>query len=285
MRIPETTSEFAVNASNERFWEPPVRRYVAKNAWPGHGPARAASISTCDGSPRWWPTCTGSCCAAASTCIRATARTRAKAGRLRLLYEANPAAMLIEQAGGAASTGRERILEVVAPHDDPPADQPDHGHPARGRAPRRLPRRPSIGASPPCSGRRCSTPVRSVPHGLMAKDLRSMSALHPVISVTGSSGAGTTTVKHTFDQIFQARGDSRRSSSRGTPSTASIAPRCGPGWTDSSRKGSATISAISAPRPISSPNSRPCSGTTAGRGGPAGCANICTTTKRPHPSD
>jgi fructose-1,6-bisphosphatase I len=35
-----------------------------------------------------------------------------KAGKLRLMYEANPMAMLVEQAGGAATTGRERILDV-----------------------------------------------------------------------------------------------------------------------------------------------------------------------------
>ncbi len=39
---------------------------------------------------------------------------RGKGGKLRLMYEANPMAMLVEQAGGAASTGRERILDVHA---------------------------------------------------------------------------------------------------------------------------------------------------------------------------
>jgi len=39
-------------------------------------------------------------------------RDPAKPGRLRLLYEANPMAMIVEQAGGAASTGRQRILDV-----------------------------------------------------------------------------------------------------------------------------------------------------------------------------
>ena len=58
LHIPEETSEFAINASNERFWEAPVQRYV-EECMPAR-PVRAARISTCAGSPRWWPRCTAS---------------------------------------------------------------------------------------------------------------------------------------------------------------------------------------------------------------------------------
>ena len=58
MRIPERHREFAINASNERFWEPPVQRYVDECLAGQAGPRGATS--TCAGSPRWWPRCTAS---------------------------------------------------------------------------------------------------------------------------------------------------------------------------------------------------------------------------------
>jgi len=111
LRVPEQTSEFAINASNERFWEPPVMRYVAE-CKAGHSGVRG-----CDFNMRW-------IAALVADVHRILARggvflyprdTRepVRPGRLRLLYEANPMAMLVEQAGGAASTGRGRILDVV----------------------------------------------------------------------------------------------------------------------------------------------------------------------------
>jgi len=69
MMIPQEASEFAINASNERFWEPPVKRYVA-------AAARAARTSTCAGSHPWSPRCIASSFAADFSCIRRTARTR-----------------------------------------------------------------------------------------------------------------------------------------------------------------------------------------------------------------
>jgi len=110
MRIPETTREFAINASNERFWEPPVRRYVEECVQGKAGP-RAADFNM-----RW-----------IASLVAETHRILmrggvfmyprdnkdpSKPGRLRLLYEANPIGMLIEQAGGKATTGHRRILEV-----------------------------------------------------------------------------------------------------------------------------------------------------------------------------
>ncbi|UNB49917.1 class 1 fructose-bisphosphatase [Mycolicibacterium sp. YH-1] len=111
IRIPTTTGEFAINASNQRFWEPAVQRYVSECLAGRSGPRGR------DFNMRW-----------VASLVAETHRimTRggvflyprdskepAKAGRLRLLYEANPMAFLIEQAGGAATTGRQRILDVV----------------------------------------------------------------------------------------------------------------------------------------------------------------------------
>jgi fructose-1,6-bisphosphatase I / sedoheptulose-1,7-bisphosphatase len=111
IRIPRHASEFAINASNRRFWEPAVRRYFDECLTGRSGPRHK------DFNMRW-----------VASLVAETHRilTRggvflyprdtkdpAKPGRLRLLYEANPVSFLIEQAGGAASTGRERVLDVV----------------------------------------------------------------------------------------------------------------------------------------------------------------------------
>jgi fructose-1,6-bisphosphatase I / sedoheptulose-1,7-bisphosphatase len=111
LRIPERTCEFAINASNSRFWEPAVKRYVDECMAGQTGPRGA------DFNMRW-----------IASLVAETHRILmrggvflyprdrkdpARAGRLRLLYEASPISMLIEQAGGAASTGRSRLLDVV----------------------------------------------------------------------------------------------------------------------------------------------------------------------------
>jgi fructose-1,6-bisphosphatase len=110
MRIPDTACEFAINASNERFWEPPVRRYVTECLQGKAGP-RAIDFNM-----RWIASLVAE---VHRILIRGgvymyprDSKDPSKAGRLRLLYEASPMAMLIEQAGGAASTGRERILTI-----------------------------------------------------------------------------------------------------------------------------------------------------------------------------
>ena len=111
MRIPEATSEFAVNASNARFWEPPVRRYVDECIDGNSGPRGV------DFNMRWIASMVAE---VHRILIRGglfmyprDTKDPAKPGRLRLLYEASPMAMIVEQAGGAASTGRERILDVA----------------------------------------------------------------------------------------------------------------------------------------------------------------------------
>ncbi len=110
MRIPETTREFAINASNERFWEPPVRRYVEECIQGKAGPRGA------DFNMRWIASMVAE---VHRILIRGglfmyprDTKDPSKPGRLRLMYEANPMSMIVEQAGGAASTGRERILDV-----------------------------------------------------------------------------------------------------------------------------------------------------------------------------
>ncbi len=111
LRVPETTREFAVNASNERFWERPVRRYVDECIAGRSGPREA------DFNMRWIASLVAE---VHRILIRGglfmypkDTKEPAKPGRLRLLYEANPMAMLIEQAGGRASTGRERVLDIA----------------------------------------------------------------------------------------------------------------------------------------------------------------------------
>lgn len=110
LRIPADTSEFAINASNERFWEPPVKRYISECLAGASGP-RAKDFNM-----RWIASLVAE---VHRILLRGglflypkDSKDTALAGHLRLLYEANPMALLIEQAGGAASTGRGRILEV-----------------------------------------------------------------------------------------------------------------------------------------------------------------------------
>jgi len=110
MRIPESTGEFAINASNERFWEPPVKRYVAECLAGRSGPRQR------DFNMRWLASLVADTYRILTRggvfLYPADTREPRQAGRLRLLYECNPVAFLIEQAGGRASTGRERILDV-----------------------------------------------------------------------------------------------------------------------------------------------------------------------------
>ena len=111
MRIPEEASEFAINSANERFWEPPVKRYVSECLAGRSGPRGK------DFNMRW---IASQVAEVHRILVRGglfmsprDSKDPARPGRLRMLYEANPLAMLVEQAGGAASTGRERILEVA----------------------------------------------------------------------------------------------------------------------------------------------------------------------------
>ncbi|GHA87151.1 class 1 fructose-bisphosphatase [Cognatilysobacter bugurensis] len=110
MRIPEDTKEFAVNMSNQRHWEAPMQAYVADLLAGKAGPRGK------DFNMRW----VASMVADVHRILTRggifsyplDAKCAEKGGKLRLMYEANPMALLVEQAGGAASTGRQRMLEV-----------------------------------------------------------------------------------------------------------------------------------------------------------------------------
>jgi fructose-1,6-bisphosphatase I/sedoheptulose-1,7-bisphosphatase len=111
MTIPGEAREFAINASNERFWEPPVRRYVDECVAGRAGPRGS------DFNMRWIASLVAE---VHRILVRGgvfmyprDGRDPSRPGRLRLLYEAAPMAFIVEQAGGAASTGRERLLDVV----------------------------------------------------------------------------------------------------------------------------------------------------------------------------
>lgn len=110
MRIPEETAEYAINASNSRHWYPPVRRYISELEAGKEGP-RGKNFNM-----RW----IASMVADVHRILNrggifmypADAREPGKPGKLRLMYEANPMSLIIEQAGGAATDGRQRILDI-----------------------------------------------------------------------------------------------------------------------------------------------------------------------------
>ncbi|HEX8011154.1 MAG TPA: class 1 fructose-bisphosphatase [Casimicrobiaceae bacterium] len=110
LTIARATSEFAINASNSRFWEPAVKRYVEECLAGKSGPRGK------DFNMRWIASLVAE---THRILLRGgvflyprDTRDPAQPGRLGLLYEANPIAFIVEQAGGRASTGRERVLDV-----------------------------------------------------------------------------------------------------------------------------------------------------------------------------
>ncbi len=111
VRIPEDTKEFAINMSNRRFWEAPVQRYVEEMTAGREGPLGK------DYNMRWVASMVADVHRIMTRggifMYPLDEKVRAKGGKLRLMYEANPMAFLVEQAGGAATTGRQRILEIA----------------------------------------------------------------------------------------------------------------------------------------------------------------------------
>ncbi len=111
IRVPHDTQEFAINSSNSRFWEPPVKRYVDECMAGRSGPRGK------DFNMRWIASMVAD---AHRILMRGgvflyprDTKDPTKPGRLRLLYEANPIAFLMEQAGARASTGRQPLLGVT----------------------------------------------------------------------------------------------------------------------------------------------------------------------------
>lgn len=110
LTISASTQEFAVNMSNQRFWQPPVQRYIEECIAGKSGPRGK------DFNMRWVATMVAE---VHRLLVRGgvflyplDSRSVGRGGRLRLLYEANPMGWLVEQAGGLASTGHRNILEV-----------------------------------------------------------------------------------------------------------------------------------------------------------------------------
>jgi fructose-1,6-bisphosphatase I / sedoheptulose-1,7-bisphosphatase len=109
IRIAADCREFAINSSNSRFWEPPIKRYVDECLAGKTGPRGA------DFNMRW----IASLVAEAHRILMRggvfmypkDTKDAVRPGRLRLLYEANPIGFIVEQAGGRASTGRRKVLE------------------------------------------------------------------------------------------------------------------------------------------------------------------------------
>jgi len=106
--IPAETREFAINASNARHWNAPTKRYIEECLAGKDGPRGK------DFNMRWVASMVADVyrilCRGGIFLYPTDARY--KEGRLRLMYEANPMALIVEQAGGAATNGRQRILDI-----------------------------------------------------------------------------------------------------------------------------------------------------------------------------
>ena len=111
VHIPEDTKEFAINMSNMRHWDQPVKRYIDECLQGKEGPRGK------DFNMRW----IASMVADVHRILTRGGvfmypwdkREPEKAGKLRLMYEANPMGFIVEQAGGAATNGQQRILDIA----------------------------------------------------------------------------------------------------------------------------------------------------------------------------
>jgi len=110
VKIPEDTKEFAINMSNMRHWEAPMKRYIDECLAGEDGP-RGKNFNM-----RWVAAMVADVhrilCRGGVFMYPWDKREPHKPGKLRLMYEANPMSWLIEQAGGMATNCRERILDI-----------------------------------------------------------------------------------------------------------------------------------------------------------------------------
>jgi len=110
MQIPAETKEFAINTSNARHWEPPVKRYVDEMLAGKTGPLGK------DFNMRWIASMVADVhrvlTRGGTFMYPRDAREPDKPGKLRLMYEANPMSFLVEQAGGLSTNGHRRILDL-----------------------------------------------------------------------------------------------------------------------------------------------------------------------------
>lgn len=113
IKIPERTNEYSINASYQRHWFSPVRRYIDEVLAGATGPRQK------DFNMRWAGAMVGDVhrilCRGGIFMYPSDEKLASggKAGKLRLLYEASPMGFIMEQAGGVASTGTERIVEIA----------------------------------------------------------------------------------------------------------------------------------------------------------------------------
>ncbi|MFZ3183296.1 MAG: class 1 fructose-bisphosphatase [Pseudomonas sp.] len=110
IQVPEQTKEFAINMSNQRHWEAPVTRYVDELLAGKSGPLEK------DYNMRWVAAMVADVhrilTRGGMFMYPRDSREPEKPGKLRLMYEANPMSFIIEQAGGAATNGYQRILDI-----------------------------------------------------------------------------------------------------------------------------------------------------------------------------
>jgi len=110
LMIPEETQEFAINMSNQRHWEAPMQRYIDECLAGKTGPRGK------DFNMRWVASMVGDVHRVLTRggifMYPYDLKDPKKAGKLRLMYEANPMSFLIEQAGGASTTARQRIMDI-----------------------------------------------------------------------------------------------------------------------------------------------------------------------------
>ncbi len=191
--MPLARREYAINASNGRHWPLAIRAFVEECVAGAEGP-RGVDYNT-----RWL----GAVVAEAYRILLhggiylypGDARPDYRRGRLRLLYEVNPLALLIEQAGGMATDGFGRILDLV------PADIHERA-PLIFGSPDKVERVMAIVCGERATGRTATVVRNARAVQVLNRKAWRMSVKHPIISVTGSSGAGTTTVRYTFERIF-----------------------------------------------------------------------------------
>ncbi len=108
MQIAKETQEFAINMSNYRFWREPVQRYIDECLQGEEGDRKK------DFNMRWVASMVAEVhrILVRGGVFMYPTDTKSKSGKLRLMYEANPMSFIVEQAGGASTTGTQRILEV-----------------------------------------------------------------------------------------------------------------------------------------------------------------------------
>jgi len=108
MQIAKETQEFAINMSNYRFWREPVQRYIDECLQGEEGDRKK------DFNMRWVASMVAEVhrILVRGGVFMYPTDTKSRSGKLRLMYEANPMSFIVEQAGGASTTGSQRILEV-----------------------------------------------------------------------------------------------------------------------------------------------------------------------------